>query len=369
MPSYEKNKTTGYWSCRYYGTDENGIPKHYRLSGRFKTKKDAVYAYEDMIEQQRQRDKERAAKAILAPPDVNEMLFEDLCIRYVQHKNGLLKEASVYEIKNRIKNRIDPFFKGKTINDVTPLLVSEWLSSMSEYSYKYRMTLFTLLCSILSFGNRYYDTNDISNKFDKPRNHEIKKEMSVWTVNEFNAFISSVDDVVYRTLFWAMFVTGARMGEVLALEWTDIDFGAGTMRIEKSYSYKSQKVTSPKNDSSNRTLQMPEYFMSILKEYREWFNENVDSGSLLFLGDKVLPENTIRRRKDQYADAAGVKQIRIHDFRHSCATLLLRSGVQIVAVSRYLGHANVTQTLNTYGHTIPDDQSMIKNALNLIQNT
>ena len=69
----------------------------------------------------------------------------------------------------------------------------------------------------------------------------------------------------------------------------------------------------------------------------------------------------------KYSEISGVKRIRIHDLRHSCASLLIHKGVSIVAVSRHLGHTTIEQTLNTYSHMMPDDRTMILKTLSSIE--
>lgn len=82
----------------------------------------------------------------------------------------------------------------------------------------------------------------------------------------------------------------------------------------------------------------------------EWF---------VFGNDLPLGDDVIRRRKNNNCVLAGVKQIRIHDFRHSCASLLINNGAYITLVAKYLGHTKIDETLNTYSH-------MFKNKLNNI---
>ena len=86
----------------------------------------------------------------------------------------------------------------------------------------------------------------------------------------------------------------------------------------------------------------------------EWF---------VFGGAEPLSDQTIRRRLNEYADKAGVKRIRVHDIRHSHASLLINKGQNILIVSQRLGHSDVTQTLNTYSHLMPNVQKQIINAL------
>ena len=95
----------------------------------------------------------------------------------------------------------------------------------------------------------------------------------------------------------------------------------------------------------------------MLTDYKKQQLNKDPEAKFLFGGSRPLPERTTDRYFDSACLRANVKKIRLHDLRHSCASLLLSRGVSIVAVSRQLGHANVTQTLNTYAHLMPDDQS------------
>ena len=90
--------------------------------------------------------------------------------------------------------------------------------------------------------------------------------------------------------------------------------------------------------------------------YDDWF---------IFGGIKSLAPTTIGRKKDRYSALAGVKKIRIHDFRHSHASLLLSFGVPITVISQRLGHSDINMTLNTYSHLVPRDEDK---AINMINN-
>ena len=369
MASYEKHPKTKLWSVRYYGKDDKGVPRQLRFSGGFKTKKEAQVAFEEFIAKKREEKNRPIETKRAEEEEKDSVLFSKLASDFLCHKKSRVKESTFYDIESRLNTRILPFFKDKKIGDITPIMVNKWLDTLSDYSHNYRSTLLTQFCSVLSFGNKYFDLKNISSKIERPRNIEQKKEMQVWTPDEFHAFINRVTDPEYVAFYWTLYVIGCRLGEALALTWADFDFEESKIKINKSYSYKTRKTTSTKNTSSNRTLSFPEYYKNIMQNYRQWQIENAASTEYVFGGGATLNENTIRRKTDETAKQAGVKRIRIHDFRHSCASLLLHKGVQIVAVSKYLGHANVTQTLNTYAHMMPDDQSIILNALSSIENT
>lgn len=365
MPSYEKSKSSGLWSVRFRETVD-GREKNKRLSG-FKTKKDAQYGYEDYVAAQKfavQNEKE------IKPPDPQNITFDRLLEQYIEFKKPRIKETSFYDIEKKLRLRILPFFSGMIVKEILPTTILEWQKTISGYSYAYQKNLMTHLTMIFNFGERYLDIKNVVKKVDKPRNLEPKKEMLYWSPEEFAAFIAQVDRPAYEMFFRFLYLSGCRLGEALALSWDDINLETGNVSITKSVSHKarengkSYKVTTPKNEGSNRVISLPHFFCAQLIEYRNTFDK---FGPFVFGGVDPLPPSTVSRTLRNAAAAAGVKAIRVHDIRHSCASLLIHKGVSIVAVSRHLGHTSVKQTLDTYSHMLPDDRTMILNAINSIE--
>ena len=366
MASYEKSKASGLWSVRFREISSDGAPRQRRLSG-FRTKKEAQYAYEDYIV-----SRETAPTVTEAPIEEKtalDMTFSELTYKYFEYQKPRLKAASYYDLSKKVENKIISYFGNMPFKRITPITVLEWQATMSEYSYKYQKDIFTHLVSIYNFAEKYYDIPNIMNKVDRPRNIEGKKEMLFWTPEEFSAFISAVDRPDYNILYLFLYLSGCRRGEALALTWDDVDFASHTVKISKNVAYKvgekgkPYQITTPKNVGSNRTVHLPESFFSQLESYRTWQLENTTSQSFVFGAEDPLPPTSIERNLTKYAEIAGVKRIRIHDLRHSCASYLIHKGVTIVGVSHHLGHSSTKQTLDTYSHILPDDNSMIVGAL------
>ncbi len=371
MPSYEKSKSSGLWSVRFREVSpQDGKTANKRLSG-FKTKKDAQYGYEDYIAAK------KSAADIIEEEDTaplpSDMPFSALVAEYLQFKKGRIKESSFYDVEKKINTKILPFFSDKLIKDISPLTIMAWQNSLSEYSYAYRKTLVTHLSLIYNYAERYHDIINVMRKVDKPRNLEAKKEMLFWSPEEFSIFIEHVERYDYAMLFRFLYLSGCRKGEALALTWEDVDLKKGTVSVSKSFSNKVHDggkpyaITTPKNTGSNRTVHLPPFFCRLLKEYRTWQKNALQEDKFVFGGADPLPPTNIDRVLAKAATAAGVKKIRIHDLRHSCASLLIHKGVSIVAVSRHLGHSTVEQTLNTYSHMLPDDQEMILRSLSSVE--
>lgn len=367
MPSYEKNKSSGLWSVRFREDTEEGT-KQRRISG-FKTKKEAQYGYEDYVTERQKRLEEQAQnKAIEQSP--NDILFKDLLKLYYQYKKSRIKDTSYYDITKKIDSKILPFFSDYKIKDITPAKVLEWQSSLENYSYQYRKNLNTQLASIFNYGEKYYDIYNVMKKVDRPRNLEPKKEMLFYTPDEFSKLIDNVEREQYKQFFKFLFLSGCRRGEALALNWDDIDLNKGTVKISKNVAYKVNgengkpyHLTTPKNFGSNRIITLPQFFCKELKQYKKWQKENFECTDFVFGSADPLPLTNIDREFKKAAGKSNVKTIRIHDLRHSCASYLIHKGISIVAVSKRLGHTSIEQTLNTYSHMMPDDQTMILNTL------
>ena len=181
--------------------------------------------------------------------------------------------------------------------------------------------------------------------------------MNIWTDAEFQQFISCVDNEVYKALFLTLFYTGMRKGKILGLTWEDLlDH---RINVDKALTRKtdlpdSYEIKEPKNVYSIREISLTDSLYEYLLDFKasqtlqpgfseEWF---------MFGGPVPVAENTLTRAKDTACLKASVKRIHIHDFRHSHASNLIANGVNIVAVSKRLGHSDIAMTLSIYTHLL-----------------
>ena len=203
--------------------------------------------------------------------------------------------------------------------------------------------------------------------------NEIPKEMLFFTYDEFKRFIAEEDDILYKTMYETLYYCGLRRGELRGLTWNDIDFGNNYLSVNKNVvatrgdEDKSYMVTTPKTKSSVRNIPVPKVLLEDLKElYKVYNNHSGFNNSWYVFGHtEPITNCKIRTRKNKNCKLAGVKQIRIHDFRHSCASLLINSGATINVVAKYLGHTKIDETLNTYSHLFKNQMNEI---INIIDN-
>ena len=177
-------------------------------------------------------------------------------------------------------------------------------------------------------------------------------EMDFLTPDEIRALLEALDPE-WRPLFFTAIFTGMRLGELLALQWSDLDWLGGTIRVRRSVWHGA--FQEPKSRGSVRTIGMSPLLTGVLMEHRvtaAW-NEH----DLVFTtadGALIDPSNVRNRVFEPTLHKAGLRKMRIHDLRHTFASLLINQGENLKYVQQQLGHASITTTVDRYGHLMPD---------------
>ena len=354
MPAY-KDEKTGKWFAKFYYTNWQGIKKQKWKRG-FATKKEALGFERDFLEQQS------------ANPD---MTFQNLYEIYMEDMAARLKQSTLLTKKAVLQTHILPFFSSKPINEIKASDVRRWqaklMSSPNNYSQTYLKKINTELNSIINYAKRFYDLN--TNPCGKAGTIGKAKaeEMDYWTYDEYIAFREGVKDkslsyICFEVLYW----TGMREGELLALSPADIDLDNKTISINRTYQRIEGKdvFTSPKTRKSKRKIPIPDFLCQELSDYIQ-SRYMLDADERLFPVTKsYLSHEMIRGCKN-----TGVKKIRIHDIRHSHASLLINQGCDALMLADRLGHEKVSTTLNTYSHLFPHKQQELVHSLESLQAT
>ena len=177
------------------------------------------------------------------------------------------------------------------------------------------------------------------------------KEMQILTREEMQRFLIQAKEEGYFELFLLELATGLRRGEVLALQWDDLNFDTGELRIKRQvYRANGELVVSaPKTKAALRTIVLPPSLLDVLREYRQ----QVDSRWMFpspAKEDSPLDPATCRKRLQTILKHAGCKQVRFHDLRHLFVTTALESGMDVKTLSAIIGHVSAKTTLNIYTH-------------------
>ncbi len=179
-----------------------------------------------------------------------------------------------------------------------------------------------------------------------------------------NLELLSSEDTKYKVAIILTVFTGVRLGELMGLEWQDIDFKNGIISINRSSQYLSDigvftKV--PKTESSIREIAIPEFIISLLAEYKLWYEEQksiygelwMNSDRLFVQADgKPMHPSTISKWFVKYVGQIGLPVINFHGLRHTNASLLVAQNIDIAVISARLGHAQISTTLDFYVHPL-----------------
>jgi integrase len=177
-------------------------------------------------------------------------------------------------------------------------------------------------------------------------------EMDFLTPAELHQLLGALDPY-WQPLFLTAALTGMRLGELLALQWSDLDWNSGTIRVRRSVW--QGEFQDPKSARSVRTIGMSPRLAAAL--FGHQVNTPWSEHNLVFPtedGMLVDPSNLRHRIFEPALTAAGLRKIRIHDLRHTFASLLINQGENLKYVQQQLGHASITTTVDRYGHLMPD---------------
>jgi len=204
---------------------------------------------------------------------------------------------------------------------------------------------------------------NVAELVDPPRVERVK--MSTLTPDEVSIFLDSAKDTSYYVFFATLICTGLRRGELLALKWRNVDIDAGLLAVvETAYKLGNGEyvIKEPKTPHSRRNVSLPPSLMGLLREYkadqellRIQLGINLNNDDFVFIrpdGNPLNP-NAVTLAFKRIIRKAGLKHIRLHDLRHTHATLMLKAGIHPKIVSERLGHSNIGITLDTYSHVLP----------------
>ena len=191
-----------------------------------------------------------------------------------------------------------------------------------------------------------------------------RPELQVWTAQQLRAFLAAVEGDRLYALWLLAASTGMRRGELLGVQSPDVDLGRARVAVRRSLVTVGHEVvvSEPKKAKGHRSVALDPATVATLKAWRKhqmaerlaWGPAWTDSGQVFTLEDgRPLHPREVTRAFSRLVLAAGVPIIRLHDLRHTHATLALAAGVHPKVIQERLGHANIAITLDTYSHTVP----------------
>ena len=357
--SVTKDSKTGKWMSQIRVTNWKGDTIHKKKRG-FRTKKEA---------QEWERDFLNQSSASL------EMRFADFIQVYFKDMEQRLKRSTIANKRFMVDLKITPYFGKMPLNEIKPTDIRAWQNSLTSYrnekgigySPTYLKAIQNQITAIFNYAVKYYNLKENPCHKAGSMGKKNAEEMLFWTKEEFADFIEAVKDKpMSYAVFMTLYYTGIREGELMALTPADIDFGKKMLSINKSYQRlnKEDIITTPKTPKSNRVITIPQLLCDCLKEYMSHCYG-------LQQNDPLFPctKHYLWHEMERGCKISGVKKIRVHDIRHSHASLLVEMGFSPLLIAERLGHEKVQTTMETYSHLYPNKQVEVANQLDSLMAT
>ena len=295
------------------------------------------------------------------------MTFKEAYTIYYDYQKDKIKDSTLKTYRDRIKYM--GLLDNVELVNLNWDLYQKWRSQMNKTNLfdRYKTDIQKFIKQVINFAEKQWDFNlrKFYNKLEPFKTPgALKKEMDFYEPEEFFKFISVVDDLRYKCFFELLYYCGLRRSEARGLQWKHIDFINKTLTVSQQVLNPSNSnastewyISSTKTEASNRTIPISTTLLNDLAELKKT-NERLSKfkQTWFVLGDNVpMATGRMYFYRDKYAKKAGIRRIRLHDFRHSCASALISGAAPITAVSNFLGHSETTETLETYTHMFKKD--------------
>lgn len=373
MPIYPTGKKKN-------GKQQYRVRINYTEAGEHCQKEQLCYGYRESVELE-----QRMRNMYAGEGNRGEILFRDFYEEYMRQREGEIRETTRDKLKSNIENHILPELGDISLAELDARTIANWKTRIAakDLSVTYCRRLFGSLNALLNYAVKlkFIPENPTKNvdNFREVNFQAPEEKLHYYTPEEFLKYAEAADRAVRnyydRSVYMFMMIayyTGMRKGEIHALRWDDIE--GSQIRVRRSISQKvkgkAEVETSPKNRASIRSLQIPDPLERLLAQYK--ILQQIQYGNKwnprykVVYGERCISDTALSNYNAAWAKAAGLEPIRIHDFRHSHASLLANEGINIQEIARRLGHSNVQITWNTYSHLYPREEERAVVVLNRI---
>lgn len=286
--------------------------------------------------------------------------------------------------RNNYERHIKPYFKNTNLNKLTYDHIfefREYLKTKPKKQNENETLSYNTINKVLILLKKIFDTGIRKSLIDKNPVENLRKlpirkpNIKFWSIEEFTRFRELIqdDETSYDLFFVIAFFTGMRMGEILALNWNDINLLTNTIFVTKTVYFvnNTSYINTTKTRSGTRNITINQKLTEMLKDWKEKqkeklkeFTKNIDGLQIIQSTPITITKNMIDKKFKQILERdKDLKRIRIHDLRHSHASLLINQGEDYLVVKERLGHASITTTIDTYSHLYLSKQKTLANKL------
>jgi integrase len=274
---------------------------------------------------------------------------------------GSVRESTYESYRRQVRRYVVPAIGGVKLKNLSAMHVQGMYHSMLDWGLSSRTIQYThaVLHRAIKQATRWgLVPRNVCEDVDRP---QLKRdEIQPLDREQTRKLLQSAEGDRLHALYVMAVTAGLRPGEMLALRWSDVDLEAGTLRINRALS--DSEFVTPKTPRSRRKIELSNTARAILRAHRKRQLEEQmqkaglwEDHGLVFsstIGTPLSPRNVVRSFKALLKLAGLPTSTRLYDLRHTCATLLLNSNVHPKYVQELLGHASISQTLDTYSHVL-----------------
>jgi integrase len=371
MRGHIAKKGTRYYAIVYEGVDPSTRKERHRWYAAGHTRKEAERVLSDLIKRQHDGD-------YRAPERIT--LGEYLVERWLPAKRGQLRASTFDSYARNVRNHVVPRIGSIPLQRLTAEDLDGFYADLladgrrngsggglSPKSVRYIHGIVRkALADALRKGSV---TRNVADLADPPKPSASRKSvLHAWTAAQLRQFL---DEIASHRLYPAVYLaanTGMRRGELLGLRWKDVDLDRGRLSIQQAlvniaYELDLADVKTP---TSRRTIDLDERTVAVLRAWRKRQLEEQllvgrrdDEDALVFAqanGSPVHPDY-FSQVFERHVARSELPRIRLHDLRHTHATILLQAGVPVKVVSERLGHSSPAFTMSVYQHVLPGMQA------------
>jgi integrase len=271
-------------------------------------------------------------------------------LRYVEHDRGR-KPSTVAGYKAIVRSQLLPAFGSLSLESITTAMIEQWVGSAGGSASSRRKSL-VLLHGIFRRAKKVWGlaANPAAEVEKPPLQHS--GGIDVFSPEEVHALVRAAAREQDAAIYLTAAFTGLRRGELIALQWRDVDFAGSVIRVRASYS--EGQLTTPKSGKVRSVPMAPDVASALAKLGQR--RDFVSDEDLVFVGlwGSYLDGSALRRRYDAALQRAGLRRLRFHDLRHTFGTRMIGKA-DIRRVQEWMGHASI-QTTMQYLHYAPRDE-------------
>lgn len=273
------------------------------------------------------------------------------------------KHRTIERYSEIINNHLIPSVGGLELQELTPMILQKYISDLLERGNKrtgaglsssaVNSIITVIQNSLHTAYNLRYINDMVGDKLKRPKT--VEKQIECFSVAEQKQIEQAVKGSVKPYMMGVLIClyTGLRIGELLALEWGDIDFSNGTLNVDKTCHYGKNRdgkfgriVDTPKTETSIRIIPIPKQLIPMLREHKK-----IPSLLVISRNGEEISNRTYQRNFESLLKSLNIKHRGFHALRHTFATRALECGMDVKTLSELLGHKSPAVTLKKYAHT------------------